>query len=200
MIALLLYCTSSVKILAESDEFRIIAFGDSLCSGYGLPLEEGFVPQLQRALAKQHAAVTVINHCVAGETSAEGYARTDWMLQDNPDLVIVEFGGNDFLRAIVPAATEQNLDGIVAKIRSHGATALLAGMHAPANLGQYKTDFENAYIRVADKYDVDLFPFFLEGVALDDSLNQPDGTHPNAQGVAVIVKNIYPYVAKLLRE
>jgi acyl-CoA thioesterase-1 len=180
---------------AGAEPLRILAFGDSLTAGFGLGPGQGFVPQLERALAEEGVAASVIDAGVSGDTTAGGLARLDWALADRPDLVILELGANDMLRGVDPAVTRANLDQMLAKLRASGARVLLAGMRAAPNLGtQYGAEFEAIYAELSEKYRVPLYPFFLEGVATEPSLNQPDGLHPNAAGVAEIVRRILPQV------
>jgi acyl-CoA thioesterase-1 len=180
---------------AGAEPLRILAFGDSLTAGFGLGPGQGFVPQLERALAEEGVAASVIDAGVSGDTTAGGLARLDWALADRPDLVILELGANDMLRGVDPAVTRANLDQMLAKLRGSGARVLLAGMRAAPNLGtQYAAEFEAIYAELSAKYRVPLYPFFLEGVATEPSLNQPDGLHPNAAGVAEIVRRILPQV------
>jgi acyl-CoA thioesterase-1 len=180
-------------------EIRILALGDSLTAGYGLPRQEGFAAQLQAALRAKGIAATVIDAGVSGDTTAGGRARLEWALADRPDAAIVALGGNDLLRAIPPEATYANLDAILRRLAERNIPVLLAGMLAPRNLGQdYVTAFEGAYQRLAREHDVVFYPFFLDGVATVPELNQPDGIHPNARGVAVMVERILPAVERLL--
>jgi len=180
-------------------EIRILALGDSLTAGYGLPRAEGFVAQLQAALRAKGIPATVLDAGVSGDTTAGGRARLDWALADRPDAAIVALGGNDLLRAIPPEATHANLDDILRRLGQRNIPVLLAGMLAPRNLGQdYVAAFEGAYQRLAREHDVVFYPFFLDGVAGDPGLNQPDGIHPNARGVAVMVERIMPSVEALL--
>lgn len=185
---------------ATAKEIRLLAFGDSLTSGWGLAARDAFPAQLERAL---HAAgrknVRVIASGVAGDTSAGGRARLAWSLADRPDVAIVELGANDGLRGIDPASTYGNLDAILAELKRRGIPVLLTGMYAPPNLGsEYGEAFNAIYPRLAERHGVVLYPFFLEGVAVEPALNQPDGIHPNAEGVAVIVERILPYVMRVL--
>lgn len=178
---------------------RILAFGDSLISGYGLPEPDGFPAQLERALATKGVAARVLNGGVAGDTSAGGLARLDWTLADRPDLVILEFGANDGLRGLDPAATRANLAAMLARLARDRIPVLLAGMKAPRNLGpDYVAAFDPIYQDLADEYGVALVPFFLDGIAGDPALNQADGIHPNAAGVAKIVERFLPDVMALL--
>lgn len=187
------------------DPLRVLAFGDSLTAGYGLPKEASFTAQLERALQEEGVAVTVIDAGVSGDTSAGGLARLDWTLagtsHGGPDAVIVELGANDALRGIDPEVTYDNLDAILNEIGRRGIPVLLAGMRAPPNLGpEYARAFDGIYGRLADKHDVALYPFFLEGVAAAPDLNQADGIHPNARGVEEIVKRMAPAVKDLLKD
>jgi acyl-CoA thioesterase-1 len=179
---------------------RLLALGDSLTAGYGLPQDQGFVPRLQAALAARGRAVRVINAGVSGDTTAGGLARLDWALADQPDAVLVELGGNDGLRALPPAQTYANLAAILERLAARKLPSLLAGMLAPPNLGaEYGRDFAATFQRLAREHpDVVFYPFFLEGVAADPALNQPDLIHPNARGVEEIVHRILPAVETLL--
>ncbi len=184
---------------------RLLAFGDSLTAGYGLPKDDSFAAQLERVLETEGLAVTVINAGVSGDTSAGGLARLDWTLAGTSggglDGVIVELGANDALRGIDPEVTYDNLDAILSEISRRGLPVLLAGMRAPPNLGpEYARAFNGIYPRLADKHGVALYPFFLEGVAANPELNQADGIHPNTRGVAVIVKGMAPAVKVLLKD
>ena len=179
----------------------ILALGDSLTAGYGLPRKDSFPAQLAAALAAAGVPARVVNAGVSGDTTAGGAARIAWLLQDDPDLVIVELGANDMLRGVDPAVTRANLDRIVETARASGAKVLLAGMMAPPNLGRDYSDAFNAiFPELAKKHDVVFYPFFLEGVATDPSLNLGDGIHPNAKGIAVIVEGILPLVRTMLKE
>jgi acyl-CoA thioesterase-1 len=178
---------------------KILALGDSLTAGYGLPEADAFTTRLQAALAAHGIRATVINGGVSGDTTAGGLSRLDWALGDRPDLVILELGANDALRGIDPAAARANLDAMLAKLRDARVPVLLAGMLAPPNLGSdYAAAFNPIYPELAAKYGVPLYPFFLDGVARDPALNQPDGLHPNAAGVAVIVGRLLPVLIRTI--
>ncbi|HXF54184.1 MAG TPA: arylesterase [Hyphomicrobiaceae bacterium] len=180
---------------------RIIAFGDSLVAGYRLPNGEAFPAQLQKALQNKGYPVEVVASGVSGDTTGAGLARIDWALADSADAVILELGANDALRGIDPAVTRRNLEAIIERIEAKGAKILLAGMKAPRNWGsEYVKKFEAIYPELADKHRLVLYPFFLEGVALDPALILDDGLHPNAKGVARIVAGILPSVEKLIAE
>lgn len=192
-------CTAGA--LAATAEKRLLLFGDSLTAGYGLPEDQGFAAQLQRALNARGHSVEVINAGVSGDTSAGGLARLDWSLAGKPTHALVELGANDALRGLDPGAMEQNLDAIITGMKEAGAKVLLAGMVAPRNLGpEYREEFEGAFPRLAEKHDIPLYPFFLEGLPGQASLIQADGLHPNAAGVAVIVENIMPSIEALLAD
>jgi acyl-CoA thioesterase I len=180
---------------------RILAFGDSLTAGFGLSPEQAFPARLQASLAALGIAVQVLNGGISGDTTADGVARLDWALADHPDIVLVELGANDALRGIDPKLSYANLDKILARLKASGVRAMLLGMASPANWGrEYQQDFAAIYPALAAKYQVPLYPFFLDGVALDPSLNQPDGLHPNARGADIIAEKVAPYVARLLKE
>jgi acyl-CoA thioesterase-1 len=184
---------------AAGEPVTILAFGDSLISGFGLAEADGIPAQLQRRLADDGIAAEVVNGGVAGDTSAGGLARLDWTLGEGTRIVVLEFGANDGLRGLDPAATEANLDAMLTELRSRKIAVLLSGMRAPRNLGpDYATAFDAIYPRLAAKHGVTLDPFFLAGVALDPDLNQPDGFHPNAAGAAVIARRLAPVLERMI--
>ena len=184
---------------AAAREVRILAFGDSLTSGFGLPPAQSFPAQLEKRLRADGTNARVTNAGASGDTTSGGLARLDWALADKPDVVILELGANDMLRGTDPASVRANLDAMIAKIKAGGAKVLLAGMRALPNWGkEYRRDFDRIYPELARAHDAALYPFFLEGVATVPELNQPDGLHPNARGVAVIVDGIAPLVAELV--
>lgn len=188
---------------AANEPVRLMVLGDSLTAGYGLPQGDAFTARLEAALRSQGYAVDVIDAGVSGDTTAGGLARLPWLLsgppESMPDAVMVELGGNDGLRGLDPQAMYANLDAILKLLADHDVPALLTGMKAPPNLGaEYGRAFEAVFHRVADKHDVPLYPFFLEGVALVPALNQPDGIHPNAAGVDEIIRRILPATTAFL--
>ncbi len=184
---------------AAADPVKILALGDSLTAGLGLALDDSFPTRLQAALLKDGHDVSVINGGVSGDTSAGGLARLDWALADHPALALVELGANDALRGISPAVTRRNLEQILAKLTAAGVKPILLGMKAPGNWGiGYATDFDKIYPDLAAQYKIPLYPFFLDGVALDPKYTQPDGMHPNPQGVGVIVGHVLPVVERAL--
>ena len=182
-----------------AEALRILALGDSLTQGYGLPNGTEFPAQLEAALRAEGLNIGVINAGVSGDTSAGGLARLDWSLADHPDAAIVELGGNDALRGLSPAEMEQNLDAILARLSQEGIPVLLAGIMSPRNMGpDYSAEFDAVYPRVAEKHGALFYPFFLDGVALDPDLMQADGTHANEDGVAEIVRRMMPLVRELI--
>jgi acyl-CoA thioesterase-1 len=177
----------------------IVAFGDSLTAGYGVKAGESFAAQLQMALQAKGHKVKIVNAGLSGDTTAGGLERLDWSLQPKPDGVILELGANDALRGVDLKETRANLDKILAKLKAENIDFLIAGMKAPSNWGaDYQKEFDAIYPELAAKYGATLYPFFLEGVALDRAFVQADGLHPTAKGVAEIVKRIMPDVEKLL--
>ncbi|WP_407049463.1 arylesterase [Methyloraptor flagellatus] len=178
---------------------KLVAFGDSLTAGYGLPDPDGFTSRLEAALRAKGHAVEVVNAGVSGDTTDMGLARLDWSVPDDADAVIVELGANDALRGLPPAAARDNMDAIVGRLRAKKLPVLVAGMYAPRNLGEpYAKAFDPLFAAIAEKHGALLYPFFLDGVAGDRTLNQPDGIHPNAAGVKIIVERILPKVEELL--
>jgi acyl-CoA thioesterase-1 len=185
---------------AES-ALRLLVLGDSLSAGYGLKPEDSFPSRLEEALDVAGYRVHVINAGVSGDTTAGGLSRLEWALADKPHIVLVELGANDALRGLPPAETYANLESIIVKLKNNGVRVVLAGMQAPRNLGKdYTLEFDAIYPRLAEQYDISLYPFFLDGVALDPALNQPDGIHPNPAGVKVIVKKILPLLESELQK
>lgn len=186
--------------VARADAVRILAFGDSLVAGWGLAEADAFPAQLERALAARGRSVEIIDGGVSGDTSAGGLARLTWTVGGTrPDAVIVELGANDGLRGLDPARTEANLEAVLDGLERRALPVLFTGMLAPPNLGrEYRSAFNAVFPRLAAGRDVVFYPFFLDGVAAKPDLNQGDGMHPNAAGVAVIVERILPAVLDLL--
>jgi acyl-CoA thioesterase-1 len=196
---LLLALVPAFQAHAQSAPIKIAVLGDSLAAGYGVKPAESFPARLEAALKAQGRNVTVLNHGVSGDTTAGGLDRIDWMLADKPDIVLVELGGNDALRGTDPAVTEKNLTAIVEKLKGAGVTVWLAGMLAPRNLGSdYVTAFDGLYKRIAERYQVPLYPFILDGVAQDPAFIQADGIHPNPKGAQVVADRLLPFVTKNL--
>jgi acyl-CoA thioesterase-1 len=183
----------------ESTATKIVAFGDSLTAGYGLKPNEAFPVRLKARLEKDGYAVEIENAGVSGDTTSGGLARLDWAMEDHPDIVLLELGANDALRGIDPKLTRANLDAMLQRLTEAHIKVLLIGMKAPRNWGpEFDSAFDAIYPDLAKKYGVPLYPFFLDGVALDATLNQGDGLHPNAAGVEVIVAKIAPAVERLI--
>ena len=180
----------------------ILAFGDSLTAGYGLDQGLGFAPQLQASLRRHGIAAQVVDGGVSGDTSQAGRARLGWTLDGlprKPDLVIVELGANDMLRALDPAITRANLDAILADLKRREIPVLVAGMRAAPNLDPaYIRRFEAIYPELTAKHGAALHPFFLDGVAGQSGTVQPDGMHPTFAGVKRIVMRILPAVKQAL--
>jgi acyl-CoA thioesterase-1 len=188
---------------AQTASIQIVALGDSLTAGYGLPDQDGFVPRLQAALAGKLAdkgiAVTIANAGVSGDTASDGLARLDWSVPDGTQAVILELGANDMLRGIKPEVTRDALDKILQRLTARHIAVMLCGMRAAPNLGaDYVATFERIYPDLAAKYGVPLYPFFLDAAAGDLKLTQADGMHPNAAGVGVIVERILPKILQLI--
>lgn len=178
----------------------ILAFGDSLSAGYRLPPTDSFPAQLQAALKAEGIDAQVVNMGVSGDTTAGGVRRLPSALAQKPQLVILELGANDALRGLPPMDAKKNLASILEGFKAANIPVILAGMRAPRNLGpDYARAFDGMYEDLADRYDAELYPFFLEGVAMNPSLNLDDGLHPNQQGVAIIVKGILPLVKDKLK-
>lgn len=189
----------AVRSQAAARPINIIAFGDSLTAGYGLPANEAFPAQLQRALEAKGLTVNVVNAGVSGDTTTGGLSRLDWSIPDGTDAVILELGANDALRGFDPGITRKALDTMLHRLKERKISVLLCGMLAPPNLGaEYGRAFNSIYPDLAAQTDAILYPFFLTGVAADPKLNQPDGLHPTAAGVAVIVDRIMPQVQQLV--
>jgi len=184
---------------AIADTYRIVGFGDSLMAGYQLSPGESFPEKLEAALKAKGHDVVIANAGVSGDTSSGGLARLDWSVPDDTDLVILELGANDMLRGIAPEITARNLEAMVARLKARDVDVLLAGMVAAPNLGAAYGDAFNAiYPKLAEKHGLQLYPFFLDGVAAQAQLLLADGMHPNAQGVDRMVEGLLPMVeAKL---
>ena len=186
---------------ASAKTLRLVVLGDSLTAGFGLPPGEAFPDQLQAALRAKGFDVDVVNAGVSGDTAEDGLARYDWAVRADANALIVELGANDMLRGLKPEATKKALTAILAKAKAAHLPTLIAGMRAAPNLGaDYDRAFDAIYPAVAKASGATLYPFFLDGVAGDAKLNQPDGMHPTAAGVAVIVERILPSVEDLLRQ
>ncbi len=180
---------------------KLAVLGDSLTAGYGVAAGDAFPARLETALAERGAPCEVIDAGVSGDTSAGGAARVEWVLGDRPTHLMVELGGNDALRALPVGQLRANLELIIRKAQERGVPVMLAGMFAPPNLGRaYGDSFKAVYADLAAAHDVPLYPFFLDGAVLQPGMMQPDGIHPNARGVAVIVERMAPAVAEFVKD
>jgi acyl-CoA thioesterase I len=185
---------------AADQPVRIVALGDSLTAGLGLPIEQTFPAKLERALKTKGIAAEVVNAGVSGDTASGGLARLDWSVPEGTDAVILELGANDMLRGIDPSRTRQALEEIVRRLTERRIPVLLAGMRAAANLGSdYARDFATIYSELAVRHGLLFYPFFLEGVSGEAGLNQGDGLHPSAAGVDAIVARVLPKAEELVR-
>jgi acyl-CoA thioesterase-1 len=203
MLGLVVAAVAGLPVVAAT---RIVALGDSLTAGYGLPADEGFVPKLNAWLAAHGAGdVQVVNAGVSGDTTAGGLARLDWTLGEPADAMIVELGANDMLRGLDPAAARTNLDRILSRVSAEGMPVLLVGIPAIGNFGpEYRASFGALYADLATQYGAILYPSFFAGLTKGRSqaearaLIQGDGLHPNAEGVDAIVADIGPVVLQLV--
>ena len=185
--------------LYAEQPIRIAAIGDSLIAGYGLKSEDGFTAQLEYELRERGHSARIVNSGISGDTTSGGLARLDWVFSDPYDAVILLLGFNDALRAIPTELVRDNLTEIISRIQARQLPLMFVGARAPRNLGaEYVEDFDAIYLDLAEEFDVVFYPFFLEGVATDPSLNQDDGIHPNAIGVGLIVKQMLPYTEELI--
>jgi len=195
---------------ASAEPLVIAALGDSLTQGYGLPAEDGFVPQLQAWLDDNGADVQLVNAGVSGDTTAGGLSRVGWTLTPDVDGLIVALGGNDLLRGLDPAVSRANIEGILGAAQQAEVEVLLVGMNAPGNFGpEYKASFDTLYPELSAKYETEFLPSFFQGLSVDGKLPelsqaqeffQSDRIHPNKQGVAKIVAGIGPKVLALIED
>jgi acyl-CoA thioesterase-1 len=182
-----------------AEPVRILAFGDSITAGSGLAQQDTLPTRLAEALNKMGRPVTMINGGVSGDTTADGVTRLDWALADKPQIMILALGANDMLRGLDPKTTRTNLDAIIQKAKDAGVEIVLAGMLSPPNLGaEYKAAFDAIYPELAKAHNLLFMPFLLQDVVQDSDLNQADGIHPNGNGVAIIVRNLLPYVTQAM--
>jgi len=183
----------------ETKPVKMVVLGDSLSAGLGLSAPAAFPARLQKALQAKGIEVDMINAGVSGDTTSGGRDRLDWSVPEGTQAVIVELGANDALRGVDPKVTRAALTDILTRLKARKIAVLLCGMYAPPNYGaDYSARFNAIYPDLAKEFGVPLYPFFLEGVATEAKLNQPDGLHPTADGIDVIVKNILPTVEAFL--
>ena len=205
MIVLILACLMTGEALAQSatappaKPIKIVAFGDSLTAGLGLPANQSFPARLQKALEAKGIKVDITNAGVSGDTASGGRDRLDWSIPEGTEAVILELGANDAMRGTDPNVTRAALSDILTRLKARKIAVLLCGMLAPPNYGaEYAARFNAIYPELSKQFDVPLYPFFLEGVAAEAKLNQADGIHPTAEGVDLIVKNILPTMEAFL--
>lgn len=200
VLALVFALTCACSLAATERTVRVVALGDSLTAGLGLPADAAFPAKLERALREAGRDAEVVNAGVSGDTASRGLARLDWSVPEGTDAVIVELGANDMLMGVDPGVTRKALAEIVRRLSERHIPVLLAGMRAAPNLGaEYGRAFEAIYSDLAAQTNLLLYPFFLDGVAAETALNQADGLHPTAAGVEVIVARILPKVEELVR-
>ena len=177
-----------------------MALGDSLMAGYGVNPEQALPARLEAKLRGEGVKIRIENASVSGDTTAGGLARLDWAIAEKPDFVLVALGANDMLRGLDPAQVKSNLDKILVELKGRGIKPVLFGMRAQRNLGaDYVKEFEQVYTDLARQHDVPLYPFLLEGVAMQASLNLSDGLHPNARGIEVMADQIAPFLSRAIR-
>jgi len=180
---------------------KIVAFGDSLTAGYGLSESSSYPSVLQSKLSDDGFNYEVVNAGVSGDTSAGGVRRIDWALEGDVKVVIIELGANDILRGQPIQEMRKNLGLIIERCKAKGAKVLLAGMEAPTDTGvDYRRDVHEAFASVAREHNVALIPFFLEGVAAIDALNQRDRLHPNEEGTKIVAETVYRSLRPLLED
>ena len=186
---------------ASADTTKIVGFGDSLMAGYQLDAGQSFPEKLEAALKARGHDVVITNAGVSGDTTSGGLSRLDWSVPDDTDLVILELGANDMLRGLSPDVTEKNLTAMIERLQERDIDVILAGMVAAPNLGEdYAARFNPIFERLADTYDLPLYPFFLEGVAAQSGLLLSDGMHPNPDGVDRMVENFLPMIEEVLAD
>ena len=191
----------AVSSAARADTLSIVGFGDSLMAGYELPPSDAFPVKLEAALKGRGHDVSIANAGVSGDTSSGGLARLDWSVPDGTHAVLLELGANDALRGISPEKTRDNLDAMIGKLKERGIAVLLIGIVSPPNMGSdYAARFNRIFPELAKTHDVALYPFFLDGVALQPGLDIGDGMHPNAQGVDIMVDRFLPFAETLITE
>ncbi|KRD49968.1 MULTISPECIES: arylesterase [Sinorhizobium/Ensifer group] len=196
---LALTMTIALSSAARAETISLVGFGDSLMAGYQLPPQDAFPARLEKALKEKGLDVTIANAGVSGDTSSGGLARIDWSVPDGTKGVILELGANDALRGIPPEETRKNIEAMITRLKDRGIPVLLAGMMAPPNMGaDYAARFNPIFPELAEKYGLELYPFFLDGVVTEAKLKLEDGMHPNGDGVGVMVEKALPIVERFL--
>ena len=196
-----MFATSANAVDVGVDEFpTILVFGDSLSAGYGIDVDQSWTTLLQTRLAEQGYEYRVVNASIGGETTEGGATRIESALAAfAPALIILELGGNDGLRGFPPERIKGNLEKIVARGKASGAAVILLGIRIPPSYGQrYIEMFDNIFREVAVENDVPWIEFFMEGIALDDTLMQEDGIHPNATAQPILLENAWPIIEQAL--
>ncbi|MBP1885630.1 acyl-CoA thioesterase-1 [Ensifer mexicanus] len=196
--------TIALSSTVRAESVSLVGFGDSLMAGFQLPPEDAFPARLQKALKDKGLDVAITNAGVSGDTTSGGLSRIDWSVPDGTKGVILELGANDALRGIPPEQSRKNLEAMIARLKERGIAVLLAGMMAPPNMGtDYAARFNPIYPELAAKYDLEFYPFFLDGVVTDGALKLEDGMHPNSRGVGEMVERFLPvaerFIAKLAK-
>lgn len=193
--------TSASAEPVKSDGVRVVFLGDSLTAGLGLDPEQAYPAVIEETLKKEGLPVRVVNAGVSGDTTAGGLSRSDWLMRQRPDVLVLALGANDGLRGIQPAASEENLRKIIGKAKEGGAEVLLLGMMMPPNYGpEYTEAFKGIYPRVAKEMGVAFVPFMLEGVGGIPEMNQRDGIHPTAEGQRRVAENVVGEVRELVKK
>jgi len=199
IVSILGFFSMTAPIAAETRPLKLVAFGDSLTAGYNLPGSAAFPTVVEKLLREKGFTVEIANAGVSGDTTQGGLERIDWSVPDGTDGVILELGANDALRGVDPTLTEKALDAIVTRLKARGIAVLLAGMYAPRSNGpDYAARFDALFPRLAERHGLILYPFFLDGIAGDRVLNQPDLLHPTAEGVRVIATRMLPTLERFL--
>lgn len=185
---------------AQDKPVQLVGFGDSLMAGYQLPPTDSYTAQLETALKAKNVNVTITNAGVSGDTTSGGLARAEWSVPDGTDGVILELGANDALRGVSPDETEKNLEAMITGFQKRDIPVLLIGIMAPPNMGgSFGERFNEIYPRLAKKHGLPLYPFFLDGVVMDQSLQLEDRMHPNTKGIAVMVEKTLPTVEDFIK-
>ena len=204
--ATIFICIATLGSVSAQDEEaligpNIVVLGDSLAAGYQLPPGESYPEKLQLALNEKELAAKIIGAGVSGDTSSGGLSRLAWSVPDGTNAVILELGANDALRGLPPAKTEENLETMITRLLERDIRVLLIGMLAPPNMGEdYATAFNPIYERLSDKYEIPLYPFFLDGVMAEPGMTLEDGMHPNEKGVDVMVEKTLPLIEALIED
>jgi acyl-CoA thioesterase-1 len=192
---------ASLSAAGDTGQPVILAFGDSLTAGFGVDAGDSYPARLQRLLNEKGYHYKVVNAGVSGDTTAGGASRINWVLQHEPEIVILELGANDGLRGLSISEMRKNLSKIIEACRGNGAKVLLAGMEITPNLGaEYSKDFRESFILLAEQYKVPLIPFFLKDVAARPELTRPDGVHPLSNGYKIVTETVFQYLEPMLKK